>query len=130
MGRLGVDRIADIERAIRAHAVWLAELRRTLADAQRVPEVAAIRADDACEFGRWLYGPQLSDGERERGAYLAVLRLHAEFHELAAHVVELGASGRRLEAYTMLYGDCVTLSGKLVIAMRAWQTDLLRSFGS
>jgi len=29
------------------------------------------------------------------------------------------------EAYTLLYGEYMTLSGRLVLAMRAWQTNLL-----
>ena len=57
--------------------------------------------------------------------YLEVWRVHAEFHELARRIVELAAAGQVADAYTLLYGEYITLSGRLVLAMRAWQENLL-----
>jgi hypothetical protein len=51
--------------------------------------------------------------------------VHAEFHELARRIVELAAAGQMVEANTLLYGEYITLSGKLVLAMRSWQERLL-----
>jgi hypothetical protein len=41
-------------------------------------------------------------------------------------VVELAVSGNTVAAYVLLYGEYVTMSGKLALAMRAWQQKLLR----
>jgi len=121
-----MDRVRDIEEAIGAHARWMSELRQAILDARAGVDVEAIRADDRCEFGQWLYGPRLSDEDRATNSYEEVRRLHAEFHQLAADVVERAAAGGAAGAYTLLYGEYVTLSGRLGLAMRAWQACLLQ----
>ena len=87
-------------------------------------DVEDIRAADRCEFGKWLYGARLSAEDRESLAYREVESLHAEFHRVAAQVVELAAAGQTVEAYGLLYGDYVTMSGRLAIALRAWKESL------
>jgi hypothetical protein len=77
-------------------------------------------------FGRWLYGSRLSAADRMTESYQEVRRLHAEFHDLAALVVERAAAGRIVEAYALLYDEYVTMSGRLALAMRAWQQRLLK----
>jgi hypothetical protein len=121
-----MDMVADIERAIGAHSQWMVQLRQAVVDALSGIDVERIRADNLCEFGKWLHGPGLSPDERLRDHYLEVQRLHAEFHALAGRIVELAAAGQVAEAYTLLYGEYMTLSGRLILAMRAWQADLLR----
>ncbi|MBO3705596.1 MAG: CZB domain-containing protein [Candidatus Accumulibacter sp.] len=125
-----MDRVRDIEEAIGAHARWMSELRQAVLDAHSGADVEAIRADDRCDFGQWLYGPRLSAEDRATESYDEVRRLHAEFHQLAATVVERAAAGEAAEAYTLLYGDYVTLSGRLALAMRAWQARLLQGIVS
>jgi hypothetical protein len=120
-----MDKVTDIEQAIRAHAQWMAQLRQAVVDALSGIDVQRIRADNHCEFGNWLHGPSLSPDERLTDHYLEVRRLHAEFHELAGRIVELAAAGQVAEAYTLLYGEYITLSGRLILAMRAWQSNLL-----
>jgi hypothetical protein len=70
---------------------------------------------------------RVSEEDRGTPEYQAVERLHSEFHELAAQVVELAAVGQTAEAYGLLYGDYVTMSGRLALAMRAWQESLSTS---
>lgn len=119
-----MDKVAGIEQAINSHALWMSRLRQAILDAQSLIDVEAIRADDQCEFGKWLYGSRLSDGDRASRYYQEVNRLHAEFHQAAARVVELAASGKTRDAYELLYGDYITMSGRLAIAMRAWRDQL------
>ena len=116
----------DIEEAIGAHALWMSELRQAILDARPGVEVGGIRADDQCEFGQWLYGSRLSAADRMTESYQEVCRLHAEFHDLAALLVERAAAGRIVEAYALLYDEYVTMSGRLALAMRAWQQRLLK----
>lgn len=119
-----MDKVAGIEQAINSHALWMSRLRQAILDAQSLIDVEAIRADDQCEFGKWLYGSRLSDDDRASRYYQEVNRLHAEFHQTAARVVELAASGKTRDAYELLYGDYITMSGRLAIAMRAWRDQL------
>ena len=119
-----MDQVAEIEDALGKHALWMSELRQAVLYAPAGIDVESIRADDRCEFGRWLYGSHWSSAERASESYEEVRRVHAEFHQLAGEVVDLAASGRTLEAYGLLYGDYVTISGRLAIAMRAWQAKL------
>ena len=120
-----MDNVADIEQAIQAHAQWMSHLRQAVLDALSGIDVQGIRSDSHCEFGKWLHGPGLSADDRLTDHYLEVRRLHAEFHELAGRIVELAAAGQVAEAYTLLYGEYIALSGRLILAMRAWQASLL-----
>jgi len=122
-----VDKVADIEKAIGNHALWMSHLRDAIGQASPTVDVAQVRAEDQCEFGKWLYGSRLSVEDRASSVYQDVKRLHADFHRLAAQVVELAASGRPLDAYALLYGEYITMSGRLAIAMRAWQDRLTGS---
>lgn len=117
-------RVADIEDAIASHALWMSHVRQAVVEAQPGIDVEDIRAADRCEFGKWLYGARLSAEDRESLAYREVESLHAEFHRVAAQVVELAAAGQTVEAYGLLYGDYVTMSGRLAIALRAWKESL------
>lgn len=116
--------MVDIEQAIANHALWMSRLRQAIVEAPAALEVEKIRAEDQCDFGKWLHGSRLSLEDRASTVYQEVERLHAEFHQVAAQVVELAASGRACDAYGLLYGEYITMSGRLAIAMRAWQEKL------
>ena len=119
------DKVGYLEQAIAAHVRWMTLLRQAVIDAVSGIDVESIAAHNHCEFGKWLHGPGLSPDERLTDHYLEVRRLHAEFHELAGRIVEQAAAGQVAEAYTLLYGEYITLSGRLILAMRAWQSKLL-----
>lgn len=126
--RQGLVEVADIERAISSHALWMSQLREAILAAEltdAASDAEAVRAVDRCDFGKWLLGPGLSEEDRAGSDYRDVQRLHADFHQVAAHVVELAASGKTREAYDLLYGEYITVSGRLAIAMRSWQNRLL-----
>lgn len=123
-----MNKAADIEKAIGSHALWMSHLRQAILEAHSTIDVEKVRAEDECEFGKWLYGPRLSAEDRASSYYGEVKHLHAEFHRLAARVVEMASSGRTRDAYDLLYGEYMTMSGQLAIAMRAWQ-DKLRARG-
>lgn len=124
-GEKRMSPMADIDLAIKAHTQWMSQLRQAVLDALSGIDVQSIRADSHCDFGKWLLGPGLSVDDRLTDHYLEVRRLHAEFHELSGRIVELAAAGQVAEAYTLLYGEYLTLSGRLVLALRAWQASLL-----
>jgi hypothetical protein len=119
------EKVADLEQAIAAHVHWMTLLRQAVLDAVSGIDVENIAAHNQCEFGKWLHGPGLSADDRLSDDYLGVWRVHAEFHELARRIVELATAGQMVEANTLLYGEYMTVSGKLVLAMRVWQERLL-----
>lgn len=123
-GGRSVQRVADIEDAIASHTLWLSHVRQAVLEAQAGMNVESIGAAERCDFGKWLYGPRLSVDDRASVAYRDVESLHAEFHRVAAQVVEFAAAGQTVEAYGLLYGEYVTTSGRLAIALRAWQESL------
>ena len=121
-----MDKLVAIEEAIGKHATWMSELRQSILEVPAGIDVESIRADDRCEFGQWLYASHWLPEDRTSACYQEVRRVHAGFHDLAAQVAMLAASGRAVEAYTLLYGEYVTMSGRLAIALRAWQAALRR----
>ena len=121
-------RIADIELAMASHAKWATHLTKAIADARLEIPLATIGSDDVCEFGRWLYGHELSDDDKISADYRTVRDLHAEFHKVAQQVAELAESSNRYEAYKLLYGEYIASSGKLAIALTAWKEKLERLF--
>jgi hypothetical protein len=121
-----VQRVSDIEKAIDAHAHWASFIRKAVVERKSSIDLESIRADNRCEFGKWLHGVQWLEDGPAKEAYWGVRELHAEFHEVSARVVELALSGKIVKAYTLLYGEYLTMSGRLVIAMRTWQSALLK----
>jgi hypothetical protein len=83
--------------------------------------VGDVRADDACEFGKWLAALPLS--ERLAAHFKLVRSLHAEFHALASSVLELALSGRTGEATAaMALGSrFAVVSSQLTMAVLAWR---------
>lgn len=126
-----MERDFDIEKAIGAHVHWMSWLRQSvLAIFGSIGtndhfDIAKIRSGEGCELGKWLEGAQRIVPDRQNHSYHKVQRLHTEFHEASARVIELALSGNIMQAYTLLYGDFLTISGRLVLALRAWQTELL-----
>jgi len=116
--------VKELEAALAAHVIWMSELRQAIVNAATTPGAECVRADDKCPFGRWLYGPTLSLEERATEYYREVRALHAEFHQVGARVLELAAQGKVFEAYRILYGEYLTMSGRLALAIRAWQKAL------
>jgi hypothetical protein len=118
--------IEEIEKAIVAHSKWKADLRQAIKDGYIHTPVDTIRMDDQCFFGKWLDGPTLTPVERASGHYKKVKERHAEFHETAAHVVELVMAGRKSDAERMmsLGGEYAQISSRLTLAMIDWKKSL------
>jgi len=123
-----VERVSDIDKAIGAHVHWVSWLRQAIIDTLSVKngfDIDLIRTGKGCEFGKWLDSSHWIGRDPANTSYVKVQRLHAEFHETSARIVELATSGKLLQAYSLLYGDFLTISGRLILALRAWQTELL-----
>jgi hypothetical protein len=97
---------------IGAHVMWKQRLTAFLAgksEEQLDPE--AIRHDNRCALGKWIYGDGTSMSELPR--YEEVRGLHIQFHQYAADVVTLHLDGNTTAAEKLLQGDYSKLSEKL-----------------
>ncbi len=112
-----------IQAAIWAHAGWKKRLKEIIESGRVDVPIAKIRADDQCDFGRWLYGREISAEEKASEHYRAVKELHAEFHEQAAAVAELAIHGKIAEATKAmdLFGEYARASSKLTNALAEWR---------
>jgi hypothetical protein len=88
-------------------------------------EIATIKADKQCDFGKWLYGPAITKKQKNSEQYREVQELHAVFHETAAKVAQLAISGEKAHAMKMLEanGEFTVASAELTTSMIAWLKD-------
>ena len=116
----------DLEAALSAHAQWKKRLQDAIAKGESEFKVDTVKKDDACQFGKWLYG--LTPEERDSDDCKKVLTYHAEFHRTAADVLALALKGSKEEALKMLeYGGPYShISGRLVLALNDWITRLAK----
>lgn len=117
-------KITDIDKALANHSQWATHLTQAIFNAQLDIPLETIGSDVKCELGCWLHGKELSTEDKASAEYAAVKELHAEFHQVAHRVAELAMYSRRFEAYTLLYGEYIAISGKLALALAAWKDSL------
>ena len=110
-----------LDQALAAHAKWKYRLMDAIDTGKSEWRVNDVRTDNSCQFGKWLSALPLS--ERLSENYKKVRALHAEFHGLAAEVLELALAGRKDEATAaMALGSrFATVSSNLTMAVMAWK---------
>jgi hypothetical protein len=97
---------------IGAHVMWKQRLTAFLSGSSTENlDPDAIRLDDRCALGKWIYGDGKAMSELPR--YEEVRGLHAQFHQNAAQIVSLHLAGNTAEAEKLLNGDYSKLSEKL-----------------
>jgi hypothetical protein len=112
----------EIQRAIAAHGGWKQKLRTAIeAGSTRVP-IADVRADNKCAFGQFLY-EKLDPSKRNSEDYRKCRDLHSQFHQSAAHVLELAVAGNKKEANQAMAinSQFAKTSALLTGAMMNWQ---------
>lgn len=110
----------QIKKAIGAHGLWKTRLQAAIESGTSEATPAAISADDACDFGKWLYGdPGLRKAD---GHFEKVRKLHAEFHTEVGRVLSVAVAGKRVEALKLLDAGSAfaRLSGELTREMLDW----------
>ncbi len=113
----------QITAAIAAHAMWKQRLRIAIQTGATDISVETIRVDNQCVFGKWLYSDSIPPRVKQSPEYQKVLKLHADFHKVAARVAELAISGRAAEAETLMKvnGEYAIASAQLTQAMTDWK---------
>lgn len=123
-----MDTTDNLEIALRnamdAHAKWRLRLKTAIATRRSdiSPEHAAC--DDRCEFGKWLYDPQLKPEIRDSVPYRVIRRLHAEFHKTASEALEGALNGQKRWRDKVALETFEGRSDKLNQALLKWLSDL------
>lgn len=106
----------QLQAAITAHATWKSKLKSALTESKTSLDIATIKMDDQCEFGRWLR--EVYQTTKHSTHYGEVARLHAEFHVRAADIVERIKRGEiRASAIGTVWKNA---SAALTRAMKNW----------
>ncbi len=119
----------EITRAIGAHGLWKGRLAAGIGNGGKDLDPAVVGRDDACDFGRFLYGPDMPAAEKASPHYQHVRTAHAAFHRCACTVVQDARAGRVAKAEAALNpgGAFNTASVEVTQAMMAWQAALRRA---
>lgn len=119
--------VEEIKAAIGAHGAWKMKLRTAINTGKTDLKPEVVRCDDQCAMGRWLHGSSIDSKTRMGMPYKVNKRVHAEFHECAARVLELTLSGERDRASELLEGEFTERSEKVMRALNKWRGELLAS---
>lgn len=116
-----MNTVEALDHAIAAHAKWKYRLMEAIDTGKSSHRVSDVRTDSGCDFGKWLIGLPLS--ERLSAHAQKVRALHAEFHRLAADVLEMALAGRKAEATAAmaLRSRFAEVSSDLTMAVTAWK---------
>lgn len=109
----------EINKAVGEHGQWRARLRAAFELGQSDLSPDQARADRACNFGRWLHGPDVPSNEKASPEYQACRHLHAEFHKAAAEVLSHAHAGKRIEA-EFSHRRFTEVAADLTIVMMRW----------
>ena len=117
-----------LQRAIATHEGWKARLQTAASNGNFDAAMDTVKADDQCEFGKWLYGSALSAAETHPEHYHSVKELHTQFHQEAAKVAQLATSGQSDAAQKAMAMESryIKCSNALTNAMVKWRESLHR----
>ena len=117
-----VSNVAELDKAISAHAKWKIRLREAIDTGHSEWRPETVRLDNICDFGKWLHA--LPDSEKTSAYWKRVQKLHAEFHVVAAKVLRLALEGRKREAEAAMEtsgSEFKVASSKLINTMSEWK---------
>jgi hypothetical protein len=113
----------NIDSALTAHDFWKKRLRNAIeyGTSEYKPEV--VEKDHTCQFGLWLYS--LSEEDKSTEDFEKVKDLHAQFHKVAANILELAITDKKEEALKQMdFGGAYSkVSSKLIVALHEWKSN-------
>jgi hypothetical protein len=116
---------ADWLRIITAHVAWKQRLQKFLdGTSTETLDPAVIGVDNRCELGKWIYSGGTSF--QHNANYTTVKELHANFHKVAASIVDYHMRGETQAAQSLLTGDYSQLSNTLKKNILRLRTEVER----
>jgi hypothetical protein len=117
----------NFENAIKEHAAWKSKLHAAIIMKQSVDAIA-IRQDDCCSLGKWLYG----EGRAHHGgkaSYTKLVARHAAFHQCAGRVADAINAKAFDQAETLIgpWSEYSSASAEVVAAIRGIESDIQSS---
>jgi len=112
----------QIVKAIGAHGLWKSRLHKAIEEGASSVSAAEARQDNQCDFGKWLYGGDLTAEVKRSPHYEECRRLHRDFHLAASKVLTLALSNKKTEATHAMSTDSefAGVSFALTKAMMDW----------
>jgi methyl-accepting chemotaxis protein len=112
----------EITKAIGVHGMWKTRLSSAIDAGKSEFSVDQVAKDNACDFGKWIYGPTVPPDAKKMAEYETCRHLHADFHKAAADVLRLAISGDKAKARAGIAANSkfAEISGKLTLAMMKW----------
>jgi len=116
----------EIVKGIGAHGLWKQRIVDAIKTGQSEWVPGKVRLDNQCEFGKWLYS--CSSADKSTGHFEKVKILHADFHKVAAGVLDLALKGNKDEAQSAIAmkSDYRSISSSLTKEMMAWKDSTTR----
>lgn len=113
----------EIKKAIGAHGMWKTRLRSAVDTGTSEFTVDKVKADNNCDFGKWLHG--LPNEEKKTENWTKIRDLHAKFHVEAAKILDSALTGKKDVAVKGLEvtSDFSKLSASLTTAMIGWEKE-------
>lgn len=107
----------NLSEAVEAHISWKLRLQTYLEGKSKESlDPMVICRDDQCKLGQWIHGPALNHFH-EFEPFHQLRADHAQFHYLAANVVQKVHAKEHAAAEAILKGDYQRISHKVVIAL-------------
>lgn len=85
----------------------------------------SVKQDNNCAFGKWLHC-RIDASEKNSAHYAKVVSLHAEFHKVAGHILDVASNGEKDQANNLISADSQfsNLSTQLTQEMQTWKGSL------
>lgn len=114
----------QLTNALAAHSKWKLKLKTAIKVGKHDQSVADVRRCDLCEFGKWIENEANFDASTQLGRPLRVTRrLHKEFHEAAAVVLDHAINGRDDKAQQIMDGPYAERADRLSRALTLWRSE-------
>jgi hypothetical protein len=114
----------DFDQAIAAHAAWKGKLSQYLAKPDKSLQPSEIALDNRCDLGKWIAGEGKQYAKIRE--YEAVKSSHAQFHKVAADIVQRANSGKAVAEEVALgaKSEFATASSAVVRAIMALKSKI------
>lgn len=117
----------ELERGIRdaigAHGAWKMKLTTAIKYGHSDKDPDQVRDCTACDFGKWMDGPAFDAHVKGGKPYQVVSRLHKEFHEAAANVLQHAVGGDKDGAEKLMESEFKQRSETLKRALMKWDGE-------
>jgi hypothetical protein len=112
----------EITKAIGAHGLWKSRLMAAIESGKSDVAPDQVAKDNACEFGKWIYGASVPADAKKMPEFETCRHLHADFHKTAADVLRLAISGNKAKAHEAIGHESkfANISSDLTMAMMKW----------